>query len=174
MNSSILIADDEPNQVELISYNLQKSGFKTILAKNGQEVLDKTFEHKPDLLILDWMMPLISGIEVCRILRGKKETKILPIIILSARSDDIDKSLGLDSGADDYLSKPFSPKELISRVKALLRRSQFYKNENYLEYNDIRVSLKEMIVTRNGKVIKLGPKEYKILTLLMENPGQIF
>ena len=174
MNSSILIADDEPNQVELISYNLQKSGFKTILAKNGQEVLDKTFEHKPDLLILDWMMPLISGIEVCRILRGKKETKILPIIILSARSDDIDKSLGLDSGADDYLSKPFSPKELISRVKALLRRSQFYKNENYLEYNDIIVSLKEMIVTRNGKVIKLGPKEYKILTLLMENPGQIF
>ena len=120
------------------------------------------------------MMPLISGIEVCRILRGKKETKILPIIILSARSDDIDKSLGLDSGADDYLSKPFSPKELISRVKALLRRSQFYKNENYLEYNDIIVSLKEMIVTRNGKVIKLGPKEYKIHTLLMENPGQIF
>ena len=116
MKPSILIADDEPNQLELMAYNLKKADFDIYQAENGEEALEKVEELNPDLVILDWMMPNMSGIEVCRILRSKDETKKIPIIILSARSEDVDKSLGLDTGADDYISKPFSPIELVSRV----------------------------------------------------------
>jgi len=174
MDLTILIADDETNQIELIDYNLKKSGFAVIKAQNGIEAFEKTLEYKPDLLILDWMMPKLTGIEVCRKLRGKKETESIPIIILSARSEDTDKSYGLDTGADDYISKPFSPKELISRVKSLLRRTNPSKITDILEFKDIKVFLKEMKVMRKGKLIKLGPKEFKILTLFLERPGQIF
>ena len=124
MNIKILIADDEPNQLELMSFNLEKAGFTILKAHNGEEVIELVEEYNPDLVILDWMMPKMSGIDVCRTLRSRSETKLLPIIILSARSEEGDKSLGLDTGADDYISKPFSPVELISRVKALLRRSR--------------------------------------------------
>ena len=123
MKTNILIADDEPNQLELMAYNLETSGFGTIKARDGKNALQLIEDHSPDLVILDWMMPNMSGIDLCRTLRSRSETKQLPIIILSARSDDSDKSLGLDTGADDYISKPFSPKELISRVNALLRLS---------------------------------------------------
>ena len=109
MKPSILIADDEPNQLELMAYNLKKADFVIHQAENGEEALEKVEELSPDLVILDWMMPNMSGIEVCRILRSKVETKKIPIIILSARSEDVDKSLGLDTGADDYISKPFLP-----------------------------------------------------------------
>ena len=112
MEVSILIADDEPNQLELMSYNLKKAGFSIIRSENGEDALIKVEDLRPDLVILDWMMPNMSGIEVCRTLRSKKETKRIPIIILSARSEEGDKSLGLDTGADDYISKPFSPIEL--------------------------------------------------------------
>ena len=124
MEIKILIADDEPNQLELMAFNLKSSGFICIKARNGEEALELIEENSPDLVILDWMMPNMSGIDLCRSLRSRSETKHLPIIILSARSEDSDKSLGLDTGADDYISKPFSPKELISRVNALLRRSR--------------------------------------------------
>ena len=124
MEIKILIADDEPNQLELMAFNLKSSGFICIKARNGEEALELIEENSPDLVILDWMMPNMSGIDLCRSLRSRAETKQLPIIILSARSEDSDKSLGLDTGADDYISKPFSPKELISRVNALLRRSR--------------------------------------------------
>ena len=123
MKTNILIADDEPNQLELMAYNLETSGFGTIKARDGKNALQLIEDYSPDLVILDWMMPNMSGIDLCRTLRSRSETKQLPIIILSARSDDSDKSLGLDTGADDYISKPFSPKELISRVNALLRLS---------------------------------------------------
>jgi two-component system phosphate regulon response regulator PhoB len=119
-------------------------------------------------------MPNMSGIDVCRILRSRTDTKLLPIIILSARSEEGDKSLGLDTGADDYISKPFSPKELISRVKALLRRSRPSLINDILEYNNLKLSLSEMIVTFENKPIKLGPKEFKLLTVLMERPGHVF
>ena len=172
--TTILIADDEPNQLELMAFNLKSSGFICIKARNGEEALELIEENSPDLVILDWMMPNMSGIDLCRSLRSRPETKQLPIIILSARSEDSDKSLGLDTGADDYISKPFSPKELISRVNALLRRSRPGLINEVLEHGKLKLSLTEMIVTFNNKNVKLGPKEFKLLSLLMERPGHVF
>ena len=174
MNANILIADDEPNQLELMSFNLSNAGYSIIKAANGKEAIELIENHSPDLIILDWMMPKMSGIDVCRTLRSRSETKQIPIIILSARSEDSDKSLGLDTGADDYISKPFSPKELISRVKALLRRARPALVNDMLQYNDLTLSLSEMKVTYKNNDVKLGPKEFKLLTLLMERPGHIF
>ena len=174
METSILIADDEPNQLELLDFNLKSAGFSIIKASNGLEALELIENHSPDLIILDWMMPKMSGIDVCRTLRSRSETKQIPIIILSARSEDSDKSLGLDTGADDYISKPFSPKELVSRVKALLRRARPALVNDILQHNDLTLSLNEMKVTYKNNNVKLGPKEFKLLTLLMERPGHIF
>ena len=174
MKTSILIADDEPNQLELMDFNLTNAGFSIIKASNGIHALELIENHSPDLIILDWMMPKMSGIDVCRALRSRSETKQIPIIILSARSEDSDKSLGLDTGADDYISKPFSPKELISRVKALLRRARPALVNDILQHNDLTLSLSEMKVTFKNNNVKLGPKEFKLLTLLMERPGHIF
>ena len=174
MNANILIADDEPNQLELMSFNLSNAGYSIIKATNGKEAIELIENHSPDLIILDWMMPKMSGIDVCRTLRSRSETKQIPIIILSARSEDSDKSLGLDTGADDYISKPFSPKELISRVKALLRRARPALVNDILQHNDLTLSLSEMNVTYKNNDVKLGPKEFKLLTLLMERPGHIF
>ena len=174
MNANILIADDEPNQLELMSFNLSNAGYSIIKATNGKEAIELIENHSPDLIILDWMMPKMSGIDVCRTLRSRPETKQIPIIILSARSEDSDKSLGLDTGADDYISKPFSPKELISRVKALLRRARPALVNDILQHNDLTLSLSEMNVTYKNNNVKLGPKEFKLLTLLMERPGHIF
>ena len=174
MKTCILIADDEPNQLELMDFNLTNAGFSIIKASNGIHALELIENHSPDLIILDWMMPKMSGIDVCRTLRSRSETKQIPIIILSARSEDSDKSLGLDTGADDYISKPFSPKELISRVKALLRRARPALVNDILQHNDLKLSLSEMTVTYKNKNVKLGPKEFKLLTLLMERPGHVF
>ena len=174
MKVSIVIADDESNQLELIAYNLKKADFIIHQVENGEEALEKVEEINPDLVILDWMMPRMSGVEVCRILRSKVETKNIPIIILSARSEDTDKSLGLDIGADDYITKPFSPIELLSRVKALLRRSKPDLFEDTLEYGELKISYSEKLVTRNGTIVNLGPKEFKILSLFMERPGHIY
>ena len=174
MNVNILIADDEPNQLELMSFNLSNAGYSIIKASNGKEAMELIENHSPDLIILDWMMPKMSGIDVCRTLRSRSETKQIPIIILSARSEDSDKSLGLDTGADDYISKPFSPKELISRVKALLRRARPALVNDILQYNDLTLSLSQMKVTYKNNNVKLGPKEFKLLTLLIERPGHIF
>ena len=170
----ILIADDEPNQIELMKFNLEKNGFLVKSAYNGEQALDMIYEKKPTVLIADWMMPKMSGIELCRILRSNKDTKLLPIIMLSARSEEADKSLGLDTGADDYISKPFSPMELVSRVKALIRRTNTSMSIDELIVGELKISLSEMQVFRNDQLIKLGPKEFKLLTLLAERPGHIF
>ena len=170
----ILIADDEPNQIELMKFNLEKNGFLVKTAYNGEKALDMIYEKKPNILIADWMMPKMSGIELCRILRSNKDTKLLPIIMLSARSEEADKSLGLDTGADDYISKPFSPMELVSRVKALIRRTNTSMSIDELIVGELKISLSEMQVFRNDQLIKLGPKEFKLLTLLAERPGHIF
>ena len=172
--AEILIADDEPNQIELMKFNLEKSGFLVKSAFNGEQALDMIYEKKPTVLIADWMMPKMSGIELCRILRSNKDTKLLPIIMLSARSEEADKSLGLDTGADDYISKPFSPMELVSRVKALIRRTNTSMSIDELIVGELKISLSEMQVFRNDQLIKLGPKEFKLLTLLAERPGHIF
>ena len=132
------------------------------------------YEKKPNVLIADWMMPKMSGIELCKILRSNKDTKLLPIIMLSARSEDADKSLGLDTGADDYISKPFSPRELVSRVKALIRRTNASLSLDELIVGELKISLSEMQVFRNNQLVKLGPKEFKLLQLLANRPGHIF
>lgn len=170
----ILIADDELNQIELMKFNLEKNGFLVKSAFNGEQALDMIYEKKPNVLIADWMMPKMSGIELCKILRSNKDTKLLPIIMLSARSEDADKSLGLDTGADDYISKPFSPRELVSRVKALIRRTNASMSLDELIVGELKISLSEMQVFRNGQLVKLGPKEFKLLQLLAERPGHIF
>ena len=172
--NEILLADDEPNQIELMKFNLEKNGFLVKSAYNGEQALDMIYEKKPAVLIADWMMPKMSGIELCRILRSNKDTKLLPIIMLSARSEEADKSLGLDTGADDYISKPFSPMELVSRVKALIRRTNTSMSIDELIVGELKISLSEMQVFRNDQLIKLGPKEFKLLTLLAERPGHIF
>ena len=172
--NEILLADDEPNQIELMKFNLEKNGFLVKSANNGEQALDMIYEKKPTVLIADWMMPKMSGIELCRILRSNKDTKLLPIIMLSARSEEADKSLGLDTGADDYISKPFSPMELVSRVKALIRRTNTSMSIDELIVGELKISLSEMQVFRNDQLIKLGPKEFKLLTLLAERPGHIF
>ena len=172
--NEILLADDEPNQIELMKFNLEKNGFLVKLAYNGEQALDMIYEKKPNVLIADWMMPKMSGIELCRILRSNKDTMLLPIIMLSARSEEADKSLGLDTGADDYISKPFSPMELVSRVKALIRRTNTSMSIDELIVGELKISLSEMQVFRNDQLIKLGPKEFKLLTLLAERPGHIF
>ena len=172
--TEILIADDEPNQIELMKFNLEKNGFLVKSALNGEQALDMIYEKKPNVLIADWMMPKMSGIELCKILRSNKDTKLLPIIMLSARSEDADKSLGLDIGADDYISKPFSPKELISRVKALIRRTNASMSVDELNVGELKISLSEMQVFRNDQLVRLGPKEFKLLQLLAERPGHIF
>ena len=172
--NEILLADDEPNQIELMKFNLEKNGFLVKSAYNGEQALDMIYEKKPNVLIADWMMPKMSGIELCKILRSNKDTKLLPIIMLSARSEEADKSLGLDTGADDYISKPFSPMELVSRVKALIRRTNTSMSIDELIVGELKISLSEMQVFRNDKLVKLGPKEFKLLTLLAERPGHIF
>ena len=172
--NEILLADDEPNQIELMKFNLEKNGFLVKSAYNGEQALDMIYEKKPTVLIADWMMPKMSGIELCRILRSNKDTKLLPIIMLSARSEEADKSLGLDTGADDYISKPFSPMDLVSRVKALIRRTNTSMSIDELIVGELKISLSEMQVFRNDQLIKLGPKEFKLLTLLAERPGHIF
>ena len=172
--NEILLADDEPNQIELMKFNLEKNGFLIKSAFNGEQALDMIYEKKPNVLIADWMMPKMSGIELCKILRSNKDTKLLPIIMLSARSEDADKSLGLDTGADDYISKPFSPRELVSRVKALIRRTNASMSLDELIVGELKISLSEMQVFRNGQLVKLGPKEFKLLQLLAERPGHIF
>ena len=172
--NEILLADDEPNQIELMKFNLEKNGFLVKSAYNGEQALDMIYGKKPTVFIADWMMPKMSGIELCRILRSNKDTKLLPIIMLSARSEEADKSLGLDTGADDYISKPFSPMELVSRVKALIRRTNTSMSIDELIVGELKISLSEMQVFRNDQLIKLGPKEFKLLTLLAERPGHIF
>ena len=172
--AEILIADDEPNQIELMKFNLEKNGFLVKSAFNGEQALDMIYEKKPNVFIVDWMMPKMSGIELCKILRSNKDTKLLPIIMLSARSEDADKSLGLDTGADDYISIPFSPRELVSRVKALIRRTNASMSLDELIVGELKISISEMQVFRNGQLVKLGPKEFKLLQLLAERPGHIF
>jgi len=169
----ILIVDDEPNQLELLSFNLSKAGYEVIRAEDGQSALDIIEDSHPDLVILDWMMPYLSGIELCRTLRARAETRHLPVILLSARGDEGDRTLGLDIGADDYISKPFSPRELVSRVNALLRRSRPALIDDVLEFHDLALNQTTMQITRAGQPVALGPKEWRLLAILMERPGRV-
>ena len=170
----ILVVEDDPSLLTLITYNLEKNKFSVKQAKTGEDALLFLKEEIPDLAILDWMIPAPSGLEICKILRRQKQTSDLPIIILTAKGEEEDKIRGLDSGADDYISKPFSPAELIARIKALLRRSSSSGQQEVLKFKDVSINLWEHKVYRGGKKIHLGPTEYKLLKHLVENPGRVY
>ena len=174
MSATILIVDDEAAQLELLRYNLEKAGFTTVQADNGRAAIELIEEIDPDLVVLDWMMPEASGIDVCRELRSRPATRLLPIIMLSARGEEGDRALGLDTGADDYIPKPFSPRELVSRVKALLRRARPSLLQDVMEFEGLVLNPDTMRVERDGDTIHLGPKEFRLLSVLMERPERVF
>ena len=174
MSASILIADDEPNQLELLSFNLSKAGYVVHKANNGRHAFEMMEDNTPDLVILDWMMPEMSGIDLCKAMRQSEALKDIPVIMLSARGEEGDKTFGLDTGADDYITKPFSPRELISRIKAVLRRTTSATAQSLQSVGDLIIDHSQMRVTKGDVEISLGPKEFKILSLLMERPGQVY
>ena len=174
MGPLILIVEDEPPLVEMLKYNFESAGFRTSVATDGQEALFQAEELIPDLILLDWMLPEYSGIEICRKLRDREATKSVPIIMLTARSEEDDRILGLNSGADDYVVKPFSPKELVARVQATLRRSQPGFAEDKLVYADLTMDLDAHKVFRSEMPIHLGPTEYRLLQVFMQRPTRVF
>ncbi|RED47715.1 phosphate regulon transcriptional regulator PhoB [Aestuariispira insulae] len=173
-NGKILIVEDEAAVVTLLQYNLETAGFEVDAAYDGEEAMIKVDEMQPDLMLLDWMLPYVSGVEICRRLRRKPETRDLPIIMLTARGEEADAVRGLDSGADDYMVKPFSPNELVARINALLRRSRPGLAQDMLEVGELSMDLAAYRVFRNEEEIKLGPTEFRLLRHLMENPGRVF
>ncbi|MBT5571115.1 MAG: phosphate regulon transcriptional regulator PhoB [Alphaproteobacteria bacterium] len=170
----VLIVEDEPALVELLSYNLEKAGFQINVARDGDEALLAVQERKPDIVLLDWMLPYVSGIEICRRIRRNPDTRDLPIILLTARGEEDDRIRGLEAGADDYVVKPFSPSELVARVRAVLRRTRPAFDKDSLTYADITMDLTTHRVSRNGEPIDLGPTEFRLLRFMMEHPGRVF
>lgn len=174
MSPLILIVEDEEPLAEMLSYNLDRGGFRTVLAATGEEALARVDVELPDLAVVDWMLPERSGIEVCRALRSRDDTKKLPIIMLTARGEESDRVLGLDAGADDYVVKPYSPREMIARINALLRRSEVQSAVSQKEYAGVMIDIEAHKVTRDGKMIRLSPTCFKLLATLMERPGYVF
>ena len=170
---TILVVEDDKSLLPMITYNIEKNGFLVKSATNGEDALLLIKEEIPSLAIFDWMIPEPNGLELCKILRRKQETSNLPIIMLTAREEEEDKIRGLEYGADDYISKPFSPAELIARIKALIRRSTSTQN-NILEFEDIKIFDNEHKVFRGKTRVHLGPTEYNLLKHLMENPCRVF
>jgi two-component system phosphate regulon response regulator PhoB len=170
----VLIVEDEAALVTMLSYNLEKEGFDVCTASDGEEALIQIAERKPDVVLLDWMLPLVSGIEVCRQIRRAPASRTLPIIMLTARGEEGDRVRGLNSGADDYIVKPFSPAELIARLRAVMRRAQPTSAEEVLRFADLAMDLVAHRVTRDGKPIHLGPTEFRLLRFLMQHPGRVF
>ena len=170
---TILVVEDDKSLLPMITYNIEKNGFQVKSATNGEEALLLIKEEIPSLAIFDWMIPEPNGLELCKILRRKQETSNLPIIMLTAREEEEDRIRGLEYGADDYISKPFSPAELIARIKALIRRSTSTQN-NILEFEDIKIFDNEHKVFRGKTRVHLGPTEYNLLKHLMENPCRVF
>lgn len=170
----VLLVEDEPAQRAVLTYNLEAEGFEVQTADNGEDALQLIAETPPDLILLDWMMPHVSGIEVCRRLKARPETRGIPIIMLSARSEEVDKVRGLETGADDYVIKPYSVTELMARLRAHLRRSRPASSGVVLEWGDIRLDSETHRVYRADKVLKLGPTEFRLLATFMEKPGRVF
>jgi len=174
MKPYVLIVEDDRSLTELLAYNLDDAGFRTQVVSNGEEVVPTISEEPPDLVILDWMLPNLSGIEICRQIRRNEITKGMPVIMLTAKGEEADRIRGLDTGADDYVVKPFSPSELIARIKAVLRRTNPEKSADMLEFEDIVMNLEEHRVTRNNRSIHLGPTEFRLLRVFLERPGRVF
>jgi two-component system phosphate regulon response regulator PhoB len=170
----VLIVEDDPSLATLLRYNIEKEGFRVSEAHDGEEALLQVQEAQPDLVVLDWMLPKVSGIEVCRRLRARVETKNLPVIMLTARGEDADRVRGLDTGADDYLTKPFSMTELLARIRAVLRRIRPALAEDIVSFADISIDRGSHRVRRAGRDIHLGPTEYKLLDHFLSHPGRVF
>ncbi len=170
----VLVVEDEQSLVELLRYNLEQAGFDVSVALDGEAALAAARDEVPDLVLLDWMLPLMSGIEVCRQLRRQAATANLPIIMLTARGEEGDRVRGLDAGADDYVAKPFSPAELVARIRAVLRRIRPALADETLAYADIVMDLVAHRVSRGGQAIHLGPTEFRLLRHFMEHPGRVF
>jgi two-component system phosphate regulon response regulator PhoB len=174
MKPRVLVVEDEAPLAAMLRYNLEKEGFEVEEAANGEEALTKIAERKPDAVLLDWMLPLVSGIEVCRQLRRSPATRSLPVIMLTARGEEADRVRGLDSGADDYVVKPFSPTELVARLRAVIRRAQPAAGAETLNFADVTMDLGAHRVARNGRAIHLGPTEYRLLKFFLEHQGRVF
>ena len=174
MNGKIFIIEDEPSIIQLVQYNLEKEGLIVSSATNGSEGLKELKKFKPNLLLLDWMLPDFSGIEICKNIRKDTNFKNLPIIMLTAKGEEEDKIKGLDSGVDDYLTKPFSFNELFARIKAVLRRSDPKIVSDNLEFEDLKLDRNEKRVFRNEKEIKLGPTEFRLLEFFLINPKRVY
>ena len=174
MEPLILIVEDEPPLAEMLKYNIESEGFRALVAIGGEEALLLVAEESPDLVILDWMLPDLSGIEVCRRLKTGQKTKTLPIIMLTARGEEDDRVRGLDNGADDYVVKPYSPSEMLARIRAVLRRSHPELADQTLVYADVKMDLAQHKVLRGEKSVHLGPTEFRLLQALMERPGRVF
>jgi two-component system phosphate regulon response regulator PhoB len=174
MPARILVVEDEDALSALLEYNLEKEGFEVRLSSEGEDALLIVEEDKPDLVVLDWMLPGLSGIEICRRVRAAPETRDIPVIMLTARSDEDDRIRGLDTGADDYLTKPFSIPELIARVRALLRRSRPTLSAEVATFGDLVLDRETRRVRRGEREIHLGPTEFRLLDCLMQRPGRVF
>jgi len=170
----VLIVEDETDLVTLLRYNLEKEGFRVATAADGEEALLIASEQPPNLVLLDWMLPLMSGIEVCRQLRRGPRTREVPIIMLTARGEEADRVRGLNSGADDYVAKPFSPTELLAHIRAVLRRATPSLSEEMLRYEDLSMDLAAHRVRRSGRDIHLGPTEFRLLRHFLQHPGRVF
>jgi two-component system phosphate regulon response regulator PhoB len=171
---TVLVVEDEIPLLTLLRYNLEKQGFRVEEANDGQEALLRVAESRPDLVLLDWMLPSLSGLEVCRQLRRRPLTRDLPIIMVTARTEDQDAVRALDIGADDYITKPFVMDALLARIRALLRRSGSIASKGRLSYHDLTMDQDAHRVTRNGRALHLGPTEYRLLEFFMQHPGRVF
>ena len=174
MRAKILLVEDDASLIELVTYNLEKEGFDVVRTGDGEEALTLAEEEKPDLVILDWMIANLSGIEVCRRLRRAPATANLPIVMLTARGDEADRIRGLETGADDYMTKPFSPRELIARIRAVLRRLRPALQGGALEFAGIAMDTTAHRVTRDARTVQLGPTEFRLLRHFLEHPGRVF
>ena len=174
MNLRVLIVEDEKALAEILEYNFKKEGYVVDTASDGEIALDKIIFKAPDLIILDWMLPKLSGIEICRKVRSNKKIKNIPIIMLTARGEEEDRLKGLEMGADDYVTKPFSINELLARAKAVLKRIRPIFAEEEIMFEDIKINIGTHKVYRNSKEIKLGPTEFNLLRFFMENISRVF
>ena len=170
----VLIVEDEAALATLLRYNLEKQGFRVEEAADGQEALTRIAETQPDLVLLDWMLPVMSGIEVCRQIRRRNATRDLPVIMVTARTEDQDAVRGLNTGADDYITKPFHMESLLARMRALLRRSNTLPTKSRLTFHDLTMDLVAHRVQRNGRPIHLGPTEFRLLEYFMQHPSRVF
>ncbi|CBS88173.1 phosphate regulon transcriptional regulator PhoB [Azospirillum lipoferum] len=170
----VLVVEDEADILTLLKYNLEKEGFRVATASDGEEALLAAGEQTPHIVLLDWMLPLMSGLEVCRQLRRNAKTRDIPIIMLTARGEEGDRVRGLNSGADDYITKPFSPTELVARMRAVLRRASPGMTDEVLTFADVTMDLAAHRVRRNGRDVHLGPTEFRLLRHFMQHPGRVF